>query len=189
MRKFLTFLLTSLLLFTYLKDEGLSQTKNQGKEKEMSIKLTSDAFQNEETIPIKYTCDGKDISPPLRWSEFPEETKNFALICDDPDAPGGTWVHWVLYNIPDSITSLPEGVPTKKVVMDSIYQGINDFRKTGYGGPCPPRGPAHRYFFKIYALDSEVDLEPGATKEELLKAMEKHILAEGELIGKYSRRK
>jgi hypothetical protein len=189
MRIFLTFLFTSLFFFIAFKNEGLSQTKKQGKEKEMNVKLISAAFQNEETIPRKYTCDGKDISPPLSWSEFPEETKSFALICDDPDAPMGTWVHWVVYNIPDSVTSLPEGVPTKKVVMGSMCQGVNDFRKIGYGGPCPPRGPAHRYFFKIYALNNEIDLEPGATKEELLKAIEEHILAKGQIIGKYGREK
>lgn len=152
----------------------------------MSVKLISSVFKEGETIPVKHTCDGKDVSPPLSWSGAPEGTKSFALICDDPDAPMGTWVHWVIYNIPDSVTSLPEGVPTNKSVMGDALQGITDFRRIGYGGPCPPGG-THRYYFKIYALDTILDLPAGATKGELLKAMEGHILAEGQLMGRYSR--
>ena len=152
----------------------------------MSVKLISSVFNEGETIPVKYTCDGKDVSPPLSWSGAPEGTKSFALICDDPDAPMSTWVHWVIYNIPDSVTSLPEGVPTNKSVMGDVMQGITDFRRIGYGGPCPPGG-THRYYFKIYALDTILTLQSGATKSELLKAMEGHILAEGQLMGRYKR--
>lgn len=152
----------------------------------MSVKLINSAFKDGESIPAKYTCDGKDVSPPLSWSGAPEGTKSFALICDDPDAPMGTWVHWVIYNIPDSVTSLPEGVPTNKSVMGDVLQGITDFRRIGYGGPCPPGG-THRYYFKIYALDTVLTLPAGATKSELLKAMEGHILAEGQMMGRYSR--
>lgn len=153
----------------------------------MSLKLISPAFKDGERIPQKYTCEGKDVSPPLEWSGVPEGTKSFALICDDPDAPMGTWVHWVVYNIPDTTNSLPEGVPKGNVVLGGISQGVTSFGWAGYGGPCPPRGPAHRYFFKLYALDTPLNLEPGATKEKLLKAMEGHILATAQLMGLYSR--
>ena len=153
----------------------------------MTIQVTSTAFEDGGTIPTKYTCDGDDVSPPLSWTSIPQGTKSLALICDDPDAPVGTWVHWVIYGLSPHSTGLPEGVPTQRVLADGAKQGINDFRKIGYGGPCPPKGPAHRYFFKVYALDSEIKLEAGATKKELLKAMQNHILAEGQLMGKYQR--
>lgn len=152
----------------------------------MDIKIKSPAFVPGGKIPGKYTCDGMDISPPLAWTSGPEETKTFALICDDPDAPMGTWVHWILFNLPADITEFRENVPPEKELESGAKQGMNDFRKIGYGGPCPPGG-THRYFFKFYALDTEINLEAGATKEELLKAMEGHILAEGQLIGRYER--
>ena len=152
----------------------------------MTIKLTSSAFKDGAMIPARYTCDGKDISPPLNWSEVPEGTQSFTLICDDPDAPIGTWVHWVVYNIPDNVTALPENVLPHKSVMGNILQGMTDFRRIGYGGPCPPRG-THRYYFKIYALDTMLNLPAGATKRELLRAMEGHILVEGQLMGRYGR--
>lgn len=152
----------------------------------MDIKIKSPAFVPGGKIPGKYTCDGMDISPPLAWTSGPEETKTFALICDDPDAPMGTWVHWILFNLPADIIELHENVPPEKELESGAKQGTNDFRKIGYGGPCPPGG-THRYFFKFYALDTEINLEAGATKEELLKAMEGHILAEGQLIGRYER--
>lgn len=151
------------------------------------LQLSSPAFDEGGTIPRKYTCDGEDLSPPLNWTDVPEGTQSLALIADDPDAPAGTFVHWVLYNIPSHLTSLPEGVATSPTVDDIGTQGVNDFRKTGYGGPCPPKGPAHRYFFKLYALDTSLDLEPGATAADLQKAMEGHILARGELMGRYRR--
>jgi len=152
----------------------------------MAIKLTSKAFNEGAMIPAQYTCDGRDISPPLSWSEVPAGTNSFALICDDPDAPIGTWVHWVVYNIPNNVTSIPENVPPTKTIMGDILQGMTDFRQVGYGGPCPPRG-THRYYFKIYALDKMLTLPAGVTKRELLKAMEGHILAEGQLMGRYKR--
>lgn len=166
--------------------QNSAQIKNLKKGGTMSIELISSEFKEGETIPAKYTCDGKDVSPPLNWSGAPEGTKSFALICDDPDAPVGTWVHWVIYNIPDSVVLLPEAISMKKSVMEDVLQGMTDFRRIGYGGPCPPRG-SHRYYFKIYALDIILNLPAGATKVKLLKAMEGHILAEGQLMGKYSR--
>lgn len=152
----------------------------------MGIKVKSTAFDEGDMIPKRYTCDGADISPQLSWTGIPEGTKSIALISDDPDAPMGTWVHWVLYNLPSNVTELPEGIPSKKILENGAKQGTNDFRKIGYGGPCPPGG-THRYYFKIYALDNEVNMEPGATKDQLLKAMKGHILAEGQLMGRYKR--
>jgi len=152
----------------------------------MRLSLTSAAFQEEGMIPEKYTCDGPDISPPLAWSPLPAGAKSIALICDDPDAPMGTWVHWVVYNLPADSTGLPEGVrPTERIERGGS-QGVNDFRKIGYGGPCPPRG-THRYLFKVYALDAKLELAGKVTKAQLLKAMEGHIFAEGQLMGKYKR--
>jgi len=153
----------------------------------MAIKVVSSAFQEGGMIPADYTCDGKNISPPLSWSGIPEKAVTLALICDDPDAPVGTWVHWVLYNLPASVKELPAGVPPEERLASGAVQGKNDFRKVGYGGPCPPGG-THRYYFKLYALDKALELKPGAIKKELLKAMEGHILAEGQLMGRYKRR-
>ena len=152
----------------------------------MEIKITSTAFENGANIPVKYTCDGEDVSPPLRWEGVPDGAKSLALICDDPDAPMGTWVHWVLFNIPPDVTELPEKILSQPNLDNGAVHGINDFRNYGYGGPCPPGG-THRYFFKIYALDTTLDLKPGVTKSQLLDAMEGHILAKGELMGRYSR--
>lgn len=152
----------------------------------MAFELTSTAFGNGEAIPQQYTCDGPDISPPLQWTSPPAGTKSLALICDDPDAPVGIWVHWVLYGLSADTRELSEGIPKKKVKGDR-KQGKNDFGRLGYGGPCPPRGPAHRYFFKLYALDLEAVLSPGMTKANLLKAIEGHILAEAKLMGRYGR--
>jgi Raf kinase inhibitor-like YbhB/YbcL family protein len=153
----------------------------------MFVEVTSTAFQQGTTIPKQYTGDGVDQSPPLRWSEPPAGTKSLALICDDPDAPVGTWVHWVLFNLPAETRELKEGLPTTEMLKNGAKQGKNDFGKIGYGGPAPPKGKPHRYFFKIYALDSAVDLTPGATKARLEKAMKGHILAEGQLMGTYKR--
>jgi Raf kinase inhibitor-like YbhB/YbcL family protein len=137
-------------------------------------------------IPEKYTCDGIDVSPPLVLSSVPDSTKTLALICDDPDAPMGTWVHWVLFNLPANITELPENIRPEKELENGAKQGMNDFHKIGYGGPCPPGG-THRYYFKLYALDTELNLEAGVTKSQLLEAMEGHILGEGQLMGRYKR--
>jgi len=163
---------------TVMKEEGIA----------MSIQLTSTAFAEGKPIPAKYTCDGADLSPPLKWSNVPEGTKSLALISDDPDAPVGTWVHWVIYNIPPDATELAEGLPKSEVLTNGAKQGMTDFKRIGYGGPCPPPGRPHRYFFKVYALDAELDLKPGATKQQLLRAMDGHILAEGQLMGTYQRR-
>jgi Raf kinase inhibitor-like YbhB/YbcL family protein len=153
----------------------------------MAFTITSTAFAHQETIPNAYTCDGADVSPPLAWTDPPAGTKSVALICDDPDAPVGTWVHWVLYNVPATSLRLAENLPKGDTLKDGSKQGLNDFRRIGYGGPCPPRGPAHRYFFKLYALDSPLELPPKATKAQLERAMQGHLLAQAELIGRYQR--
>ena len=149
----------------------------------MSLNLKSDAFVNGQSIPAKYSCIGKNVSPALTWSDPPAGTQSFALIVDDPDAPMGTWVHWVLFNIPVDQRALAEDLP---VTGNAIYFGKNSSGNTRYDGPCPPSG-THRYYFKLYALDTPVDLLPGATKEELLKAMQGHTLAQGELMGTFSK--
>ncbi|MBI1894761.1 MAG: YbhB/YbcL family Raf kinase inhibitor-like protein [Candidatus Rokubacteria bacterium] len=154
----------------------------------MAFELQSPAFASGGDIPVKHTCDGPDLSPPLRWGDPPANTKSFALVVDDPDAPAGTWVHWVLYSITPTIRELPEGVATRDAVAGIGTQGMNDFRKVGYGGPCPPRGPAHRYFFKLYALDTELALAARKTKAEVLKAIDGHVLERAELMGRYKRR-
>ncbi len=149
----------------------------------MTIK--SPAFEEGGMIPIKYTCDGMDVSPPLLWTSVPYGTKSLALICDDPDAPVGTWVHWVIFNLPENIKELPENIPPQETLPNGAKQGINDFLQIGYGGPCPPSG-THRYYFKLYALGTELNLEAGITKAELLQAMEGHILAVAQLMGRYT---
>lgn len=153
----------------------------------MALKLTSSAYQNEEKIPSRYTCDGDNISPPLQWSNVPQGIKSFALIFEDPDAPAKTWVHWLLYNIPADQRKLEEHIPSTDILANGAVHGINDFKKKDYRGPCPP-GDTHRYFMKLYALDNELDLGPGATKTELLGAIEGHIMEEAELMGEYTRR-
>lgn len=151
------------------------------------LELTSEAFVAKGTIPERFTCDGEDVSPPLSWSAPPEGTESFALIMDDPDAPAGTWVHWVLFNIPADKRSLAEGVPAEDQLSDGSLHGRNSWRRHDYGGPCPPSSSTHRYVFKLFALDSQLDLQAGATKERALSAMEGHVLAQGELIGIYGR--
>jgi len=153
----------------------------------MAFRLESSAFASGATIPRKHACDGEDRSPPLAWTDPPAGTKSFALVCDDPDAPAGTWVHWVLYGVPAGATSLPEGVPPTLALDDGSRQGTNDFQKPGYGGPCPPRGGAHRYYFRLYALDTELNLAAGVKRHQLEAAMKGHILAQTELIGTYQR--
>jgi hypothetical protein len=155
---------------------------------EDTMELYSSAFENEENIPQNHTCEGDDLSPELTWTDVPEEARSLALIVDDPDAPMGTWVHWVAYNIPVKLDGLPEGISDDETLDNGMVQGVNDFKNYGYGGPCPPRGHGtHRYFFKLYALDSKLRLEPGATKAELMDAMEGHIIDEAEFMGTYSR--
>ena len=153
----------------------------------MAPQISSPAFSAGEAIPRKFTCDGPDVSPRLKWNEPPAKTKSFALIMDDPDAPAGTWVHWVLYDLPAGTGELPEGVGKQEQLSSGAWQGRNDFGKIGYGGPCPPAGKAHRYFFKLYALDTKLNLKSGATKADLERAMKAHVLAHAELIGRYGR--
>jgi Raf kinase inhibitor-like YbhB/YbcL family protein len=154
----------------------------------MAFELQSPAFAPGQDIPATHTCDGRDTSPALRWTTPPSGTRSFALIVDDPDAPVGTWVHWVLYRIPVTVRELPEGVAARETVPGAGTHGVNDFGTIGYGGPCPPRGPAHRYVFTLYALDAELSLPSGTTKAALLKAIEGHILGQAELMGRYRRK-
>ena len=152
----------------------------------MAIEVTSTAFSEGEMIPARFTCDGQDISPPLAWSGVPDTAQSLALICDDPDAPVGTWDHWVLFNLPADAAGLPEAVPAEPTLASGAVNGKNSWGRLGYGGPCPPGG-THRYFFYLYALDTRLSLESGATKAQLRQAMEGHILAEGQLMGRYQR--
>lgn len=153
----------------------------------MAMSLTSPAFADGQRMLSRYTCEGDDVSPPLRWSGVPEGAKSLALICHDPDAPGGEWVHWLLYNLPPSTSELPEGLSRAETLPSGARQGRNGFGRTGYGGPCPPKGSVHRYFFTLYALDKAPSLRPGATKEDLLREMKGHVLAEARLMGTYKR--
>ena len=156
----------------------------------MAFILTSAAFKDGAPIPGKYTCDGGDVSPPLTWSGTPAGTRSVALIADDPDAPGGTWVHWVLYNLPAEVSELPENIAkVESLDLGGARQGRNDFRRPGYGGPCPPPGPAHRYFFKLYALDTRLELKAGAQKKDVEAALEGHALGSAQLMGTYARQR
>jgi Raf kinase inhibitor-like YbhB/YbcL family protein len=153
------------------------------------MKLESDSFSANGMIPPKHTCDDQGISPSLKWDDPPIETQSLALIVDDPDAPNRTFVHWVLYDLPPETRYLPEGVPTAQPTLEGRgVQGTNDYDQFGYGGPCPPSG-THRYFFKLYALDRPLGLDSGATKDQLEAAMDGHILAMAELIGRYERQR
>jgi Raf kinase inhibitor-like YbhB/YbcL family protein len=160
---------------------------SQAKGGAMALRITSPDFSDGEVIPQKFTCDAQDTSPKLEWKGPPANTGSFALIMDDPDAPAGTWVHWVLYDVPADAKDLPERVPGQEQLASGARQGRNDFGKIGYGGPCPPPGKPHRYFFKLYALDAKVGLKAGATKADVERAMKGHVLAQAELIGKYGR--
>jgi Raf kinase inhibitor-like YbhB/YbcL family protein len=183
-RILLIYLLAATAVFNgcSIKEPGLP------KEGEMSLMISSPAFIEGGTIPQKYTCDGQNLSPQLNWSGIPQGTKNLALIVDDPDAPIGIFVHWVLFGMDGSLKGLSEGVPPNPSISGVGLQGINGFRNTRYDGPCPPRGGAHRYFFKLYALDTAITLKPGASKADLEKAMQGHILAQGQVMGRYSRK-
>ena len=154
----------------------------------LSIEVTSSAFAEGARIPTRYTCDGEDASPPLKWTGVPQAAKSIALIADDPDAPGGTWIHWVLYGLSPDTTGLPEGLPKTNELLSGARHGGTDFGRNEYGGPCPPPGHgAHRYYFKVYALDAEIGLAAGGTKQDVLEAMKGKILAEGQLMGTYLR--
>jgi Raf kinase inhibitor-like YbhB/YbcL family protein len=159
----------------------VSQTKSKEAEKMGEFRISSPAFQNNGDIPQKYTCDGSDVNPPLKIEDIPAETKSLALIVDDPDAPVGTWVHWVLWNIDPKTAEIKENT-----VPNGALQGVNDFRKNDYGGPCPPSG-RHRYFFKLYALDMPLTLSTTAKKADVEKAMKGHILSHAQIIGLYGR--
>jgi len=153
----------------------------------MSFAVNSTAFANGGAIPGRYTCSGEDVSPALSWNDVPAGTHSLALIAEDPDAPGGTWTHWIIWNLPAQATSLPEGVPASETLDNGARQGRNDFRRIGYGGPCPPPGKPHRYFFNLYALDAALNLKPGAARNELERAMKGHVLSKAEWMGKYGR--
>ena len=153
----------------------------------MEIKITSPAFEEGGLIPKKYTCDGSNVSPPLRWDSVPDGTESIAIICEDPDAPSGTWMHWILFNLPAECRELAENIPDDETLHDSTRQGINDFGSIGYSGPCPPWG-IHRYFFKIFALDCTLDIVHLVDKDILNLAMGDHILATGQLMGIYQRK-
>ena len=152
-----------------------------------TLLLESEAFEAGGTIPQRHTCDGDDISPALSWSEPPPGTQSLALIFDDVDAPVRTWIHWVIFNLPADARVLPEGVPADPSVAGLGMHGANSWKRLGYGGPCPPKGNPHRYTFRLYALDTVLDLDAGASRAELDSAMEGHILAEGRLMGLYGR--
>ncbi|MFC1668480.1 YbhB/YbcL family Raf kinase inhibitor-like protein [Chlamydiota bacterium] len=153
----------------------------------VAFEITSQAFTNGEPIPQEHTCSGENISPELSWKNPPNGTKTYVLICDDPDAPVGNWVHWVVYNIPQEATRLPQKTPSSQRLSDGTLQGINDFRKVGYDGPCPPPGSPHRYFFRLYALDTELAIGPGYSKSDLLDVIKDHLLEKAELVGTFSR--
>jgi Raf kinase inhibitor-like YbhB/YbcL family protein len=152
----------------------------------MTITVSSTAFRDGGMIPSQYACDGPNISPPIEWAGLPTDAETIALICDDPDAPAKVWVHWVVFDVPATRSGLPEAVPSEKTIPDGGRQGTNDFGEVGYGGPCPPSG-THRYYFKVYALDTQLNLDSTTTKDRLLRAMEGHVLAQGQLIGGYRR--
>lgn len=179
--KFLIYFLSLLILTTQI------NAQKGGAKKMFTIKAT--AFKDGETIPKKFTCDGQDYSPELTWENAPAGTKSFALICEDPDAPGGTFIHWVIYDIPANVNKLAENVKKVGLVDDKIKQGMNDFGRIGYGGPCPPRGhKPHRYIFKLYALDVEtLGLNSGATADQVEAKAKGHILGEAKIMGLYGR--
>jgi Raf kinase inhibitor-like YbhB/YbcL family protein len=154
----------------------------------MSLTVTSAAFANGQEIPARHTCQGDDVSPPLTWSGTPPRAKAQALIVEDPDAPNGNWVHWVVFDLAPTLRALPEGVRRDPSALDGAKVGTNDFKEARYGGPCPPPGKAHRYFFRVFALDDTLGLAAGATRDEVMHAMEGHVLARGELMGTYARR-
>ncbi len=154
----------------------------------MGFAIESTAWRAGETIPKKFTCDGADVSPPLEWKSAPAGTQSFSLVAEDPDAPSGLFTHWMIYDLPANATSLAENQPRQKELGNGARQGRNSFGKVGYGGPCPPPGPAHRYFFRLYALNGKLELAPGASREQFNRAIAGHILAQAEYMGRYGRR-
>ena len=190
------FLVIAAAAFVLLGDGLLSrpaqaQNNQEGKKQQMSAPpgfvLSSTAFMNGENIPSRYTCDGANISPLLSWTAPPAGTQTFVLILDDPDAPKHGFVHWLVYDIPGDTSGLPDNMPAKPELETQTRQGTNDFHELGYGGPCPPKGATHRYYFRLYALDTRLGLLPGALREDIERAMQGHVLAQVELMGRYSR--
>ena len=177
-------LIPALLLLGML---GGQTTDSTNVTEEGIMELTSTAFDSGELIPSRYTCDGEDLLPPLAWSGVPDSARSLMLIVDDPDAPGGTWVHWVVYDLPTDVKGFPSGIALEQLKSWGAAQGRNSWGRDDWGGPCPPSG-THRYYFKLYALDAKLGLEPGATKQEVLEAAAGHVLAQGELMGRYRRR-
>jgi Raf kinase inhibitor-like YbhB/YbcL family protein len=186
MKKFVPILALALLV-TSCAPSQTESTPVSNEEVPMSFKLTSSAFAEGQAIPVKYSCKGSDMSPPLEWGEeLPQGTKSLALIVDDPDAPMGTWVHWVLWNIPTTAHGWPENTPTDPELVNGAMQGKTSAGGSGYHGPCPPSG-THRYFFKLYALNTKLSLPAGADKDALFQAMDGHVLAQVELMGTFSK--
>ncbi len=178
--------LTAMLL-AGLATGGCSQEPKSATGHVVKIRLASAAFAGGQPIPVKYTADALDISPPLAWTNAPAGTKCFALIADDPGSSAGVWTHWVIYDLPPTATALPADTLKTPQLRNGAKQGLNDFKKTGYNGPAPPPGKPHRYVFKLYALNAPTGLPPGATRADLLKAMNGHVLGEGRLTGTYQR--
>jgi Raf kinase inhibitor-like YbhB/YbcL family protein len=187
MKKPVTILLTIGLFYTLVSSTSAEVSAQKGG-KVMAFTINSTAFKEGGTIPKQYTCDGTDVSPPLSWEGAPAATKSFALILDDPDAPAGTFNHWVLYDLPAETKALSEGMAKDPALPTGAKQGVTSFRRAGYGGPCPPKGPAHRYFFSLYALDTPgLGLGPKASKEEVEGKMKGHIIGKAVIMGRYGR--
>ena len=185
MKKIACLLIPALLIAVHCGSRDGSEGEKRG-DKMTVMKLTSGAFEEGALIPRQHTCDGANSSPPLSWTGAPEGTKSFSLIFDDPDAPSRTWVHWVVYDLPADMTGLPENVGKVEKLDISGRQGVSDFGRFGYGGPCPPSG-THRYFFKLYALDTMLELSGRVSKKQLEEAMEGHVLESAQLVGRYTR--
>lgn len=164
-----------------------NRLSSSGAEADMSFTISSPSFSSGGAIPAKFTCSGADLSPELKWNDPPTGTKSFALLADDPDAPAGNWNHWTIWNLPANLRSLPQGFSKDARLSDGTEQGKNDFHKTGYNGPCPPPGKPHRYYFKVFALDTTLNLKAGAMKRDLESAMKGHILAQAEWMGRFGR--
>jgi Raf kinase inhibitor-like YbhB/YbcL family protein len=188
MKDFLLVLTSSIFFFYCACGRPENKDKKENKEVKMSeLKIISSSFKNGEIMPSKYTCEGEDISPQIGWGELPEGVKSLALVCNDPDAHGGDFVHWVIFNIPTEIDSLPEGLAPVDTLDFGAIQGMTDFGSVGYGGPCPPRGSVHHYHFKLYGLDKMLEVGENVTKDVLLKEIEGHVVAKGEIVGLFKR--
>lgn len=186
MSKDITPILKTLLLLYLLLLPVLSYSDSD-QNRALTMKLKSTAFAAGAAIPMRFTCQGNDISPDLQWSGAPRQTRSFVLIVDDPDAPAGTWTHWLVWNIPPSSHALAANVPKEAKLRNGSWQGMNDFKRIGYGGPCPPPGKPHHYYFRLFALDSNLDLAADTTRPELEAAMQKHVIAQAQLMAVYAR--